>query len=218
MTETGRGNPTERLLQRLAMATLSRWKNVKVQMFDEAGAPHKTPHFRVILTDGNSANYAIHSLHRLTKNPIDPTAEREVRDWATEHMDELEENWNRLVRGERAVPIDPYQYIRRRGTDESPMYRVVVFEIVAPGTLWMRFDDGVERVIDFRPIMIGEMNEPLRDPGFFARVELESGVLEWPNGAGLSPETMHDWNPDMEANYARRYTEGARKRAHPRKS
>jgi Protein of unknown function (DUF2442) len=37
--------------------------------------------------------------------------------------------------------------------------------------------------------------EPLRDPVYFARVELdeELGTINWPNGADVAPETLHLW-------------------------
>lgn len=37
--------------------------------------------------------------------------------------------------------------------------------------------------------------EPLSDPVFFARVELdrELGTINWPNGADVAPETLHFW-------------------------
>jgi hypothetical protein len=35
--------------------------------------------------------------------------------------------------------------------------------------------------------------EPLRDPVYFARVELDAelGTISWPNGADVAPETLH---------------------------
>jgi hypothetical protein len=37
--------------------------------------------------------------------------------------------------------------------------------------------------------------EPLRDPAYFARVELDDdlGSISWPNGADIAPETLHFW-------------------------
>jgi hypothetical protein len=55
------------------------------------------------------------------------------------------------------------------------------------------FADGAHGVHDFSWAFdrMGPMNEPLRDPAYFARVSIAPvvGALEWPNGFDLSP-----WN------------------------
>ena len=81
-----------------------------------------------------------------------------------------------------------------------PIYRVRSVEVVAPFTLQLRFDDGVERRIDFSPILAGELYGPLRDVALFNRVRLNPEVhtVIWPNGADFDPATLHDW-PSHEA-------------------
>src|SRR5687768_15214674 len=76
-----------------------------------------------------------------------------------------------------------------------PIYRVESFEVVAPYTLRVRFDDGAEQVIDFRPVLAGELYGPLRDPSVFGQVRVDPEVhtLVWPNGADFDPATLHDW-------------------------
>jgi hypothetical protein len=86
-----------------------------------------------------------------------------------------------------------------------PIYRVLAFERVAPYTLRVRFDDETERLIDFRPILAGELYGPLRDPAIFDQVQLDPEVqtLVWPNGADFDPATLHDWPQHLEALLAR---------------
>ncbi len=76
-----------------------------------------------------------------------------------------------------------------------PISRVVAFEIVADYTLRIRFDDATEQIINFRPILAGELFGPLRDLMLFARVEIDADAhtLVWPNGADFDPATLHDW-------------------------
>lgn len=73
--------------------------------------------------------------------------------------------------------------------------RVSSFEIVSAYTLRVRFDDGTEQVIDFQPILSGELYGPLRDVEVFDRVRIDHEVhtLVWPNGADFDPDTLHDW-------------------------
>lgn len=86
-----------------------------------------------------------------------------------------------------------------------PIYRVESFAIQAPYTLQVRFNDGVEQVIDFRPILAGELFGPLRDLEVFNQVRLDPEVhtLVWPNGADFDPATLHDWPEHAPALIAR---------------
>ncbi len=81
-----------------------------------------------------------------------------------------------------------------------PIYRVDSFEQSGPFTLRVHFDDGSWRVINFEPILRGELFGPLRDPGEFKRVSLDPEVrtLVWPSGADFDPTILHDW-PEHEA-------------------
>lgn len=81
-----------------------------------------------------------------------------------------------------------------------PIYRVTSFEIIAPFTLRIAFDDGARRDIDFSTVLQGEMFGPLRDRRIFDQVKLDTEVhtLVWPNGADFDPATLHDW-PEHEA-------------------
>lgn len=76
-----------------------------------------------------------------------------------------------------------------------PIHRVESFDIVGAHTLRVRFEDGTEQVIDFRPILAGEMYGPLRDLSLFEQVRIDPEVrtLVWPNGADFDPATLHDW-------------------------
>ena len=74
-------------------------------------------------------------------------------------------------------------------------YHVQAFEIVAPYTLWMQFDDLTWQTINFQPILAGALYGPLRDLTLFNQVRIDPEVrtLVWPNGADFDPATLHDW-------------------------
>jgi hypothetical protein len=75
------------------------------------------------------------------------------------------------------------------------IYKVISFEIAADYTLRVSFDDGTSQIIDFRPVLAGELYAPLRDVNLFRQVKLDPEVhtLVWPNGADFDPATLHDW-------------------------
>jgi hypothetical protein len=79
-----------------------------------------------------------------------------------------------------------------------PIYRVISYKLKAPFTLQVTFDDGKEQVIDFQPVLEGDLYGPLRDEELFNQVEIdpEAHTLIWPNGADFDPYILHDW-PDQ---------------------
>lgn len=82
-----------------------------------------------------------------------------------------------------------------------PIFRVRDFRIVDSYTLHVVFDDGSEQVIDFQPVLAGELYGPLRDLTLFNQVRLDPEVhtLVWPNGADFDPTTLHDWPKHVQA-------------------
>jgi hypothetical protein len=92
------------------------------------------------------------------------------------------------------------------------LVKVVDFSILGPYELRVVFEDGVEQIIDFEPILHGYYNGPLRDVDFFNQVRLDPGIhtLVWPNDADFDPATLYNWNKgegDELAERARRWDE-----------
>lgn len=77
------------------------------------------------------------------------------------------------------------------------IHRVTNIEAVAPFTLRVVFEDGTSQVIDFRPVLHGELYGPLQDQTLFdkVRIDPEAHTLVWPNGADFDPAILHQW-PD----------------------
>ena len=78
---------------------------------------------------------------------------------------------------------------------EHPIYRVVGFKKIGPYIFLVKFDDGQEQKIDFKPVLVGELYGPLEDEKMFNQVETDPEIhtLVWPNGADFDPETLHNW-------------------------
>lgn len=74
-------------------------------------------------------------------------------------------------------------------------HKVRSCETAGPYKLRVGFDDDLVRVIDFEPILAGELYGPLCDLELFNRVRIDPEVrtLVWPNGADFDPATLHDW-------------------------
>jgi hypothetical protein len=86
-----------------------------------------------------------------------------------------------------------------------PIHRVLSFQIVAPYTLCVQFDDQTAQTINFEVVLAGQLFGPLRDLALFneVRVDPEVHTLVWPNGADFDPATLHDWPQYIEELKAR---------------
>ncbi len=84
---------------------------------------------------------------------------------------------------------------------QHPIHRVSSFRIIDDYELAVTFDDETEQVIDFRPVLAGELLGPLRELTLFnqVRVDPEVHTLVWPNGADFDPATLHDWPSHVQA-------------------
>ena len=69
--------------------------------------------------------------------------------------------------------------------------RVISARYLGGHRVWLRFDDGTEGALDLAAELWGEVFEPLRDPGYFARFRVDH-TLVWPNGADFAPEFLHE--------------------------
>ena len=78
---------------------------------------------------------------------------------------------------------------------KHPIYSVKAFEIIAPYTLRIEFNDATQQVIDFEAVLRGELYGPLREPALFnlVAIDTDARTLVWPNGADFDPATLHDW-------------------------
>ncbi len=88
---------------------------------------------------------------------------------------------------------------------KHPIHQVRAVEAVGPYTLRVQFTDNTEQVINFKPVLAGELYGPLLDPTLFNQVAIDPEVktLVWPNGADFDPATLHDWPAYRDAFAAR---------------
>ena len=71
---------------------------------------------------------------------------------------------------------------------------VVEASVCGPSRLRLAFNDGTRKTVDVSPLLIGPVFEPLHDPAYFSRAELDRvcGTVVWPNGADFAPEALHE--------------------------
>lgn len=64
--------------------------------------------------------------------------------------------------------------------------------VCGPHSLSLSFDDGAHGIADMSELLAGPVFAPLRDPSYFALVELDRrcGTVVWPNGSDIAPEAL----------------------------
>src|ERR671925_356236 len=172
------------------MPELSRFFGIIIRMYAEVGGPHHVPHFHAYYQD----EVGIYSL-----DPIElivvrcPSANGALLKLGQSC---IKSSYLKIGNFCRKV-INRFQSSLWHEEEKMihPIYRVQTFEIVSAYILRVRFDDATEQVINFQPVLAGELYGPLRDLSLFNQVRIDPEVhtLVWPNGADFDPATLHDW-------------------------
>jgi len=71
---------------------------------------------------------------------------------------------------------------------------IVVVQPLANYQLFLRFEDGIEGVVDISQLIpFTGIFAPLQEPSYFAQVQLhaELGTIFWQNGADLDPDVLY---------------------------
>ena len=69
---------------------------------------------------------------------------------------------------------------------------VIEMNVQDNASVWVRFHDGLEGVVQFLPSAFHGVFACLRDPAAFRMARIEDGVLTWPGELDLAPDAMHE--------------------------
>ena len=69
---------------------------------------------------------------------------------------------------------------------------VVEVKPLAHLSLQVRFADGLEGRVTFKPSALHGVFTPLKDPSFFNQVMLGDGFVTWPGELDLAPDAMYE--------------------------
>lgn len=76
------------------------------------------------------------------------------------------------------------------------MNEVKEIQILNDYRVWMKFQDGVEKVVNFQPYIGKGFTAELLNPDKFRQVFIEEGGgIAWPNGYDFCPNYLHDYVP-----------------------
>lgn len=72
------------------------------------------------------------------------------------------------------------------------MLRIIDVEYIKNNELLLTFNDGIKKVVDFAPVLIGEVFSELREKYMFIQFGLVHGTIEWYNGVDFAPEYLYE--------------------------
>jgi hypothetical protein len=74
--------------------------------------------------------------------------------------------------------------------------RVIAVGYIGGYKLEITFSDGVKGISDWSARLAraktGGVFAPLKNPAYFAKVELWEGTIRWPNGADICPDVLYE--------------------------
>jgi hypothetical protein len=74
--------------------------------------------------------------------------------------------------------------------------KVIAVRYIGGYRLEITFSDGTKGISDWSTKLAraktGGIFEPLKNPAYFAKVELWEGTIRWPNGADICPEVLYE--------------------------
>lgn len=76
----------------------------------------------------------------------------------------------------------------------EPINDVVAVRVLSRYVVEVTFENGDVRMLDLEPLLDGPVFKPLKaDYDLFRQVgvDSEAGTIVWPNGADISPRTLH---------------------------
>ena len=78
------------------------------------------------------------------------------------------------------------------------MNKIISFKILENFQIWLQFQDGESKVIDFTTLIGKGISEPLLEKDYFNQVSIDNGGgLEWPNGMDFCPNFLKDYISDL---------------------
>ena len=83
---------------------------------------------------------------------------------------------------------------RAAGIASVTPWHVKYVRPLADFTLEVKFADGTQGLVDMARLLARDCGvfEPLREPSLFNQVFVDDGVVTWPGGLDLAPDTMHE--------------------------
>lgn len=161
-----------------AMATIARIGNIKIGMFPATGK-HLGPYVKALIGTGaeKSTSILIETQEIKYNRGFSLNELKPIQTWIRDNQAALMLNWEKILKKENPSKIESFFH---------PPY-LVELKVMEDLTLWSRYDDGSEKIFNFKniePELTGVLSV-LKDPSFFKKVKVVDGNPTWPDGLDL---------------------------------
>jgi hypothetical protein len=79
------------------------------------------------------------------------------------------------------------------------MNKIVSFKVLENYHVWIQFQDGETKTIDFQQLIGRGISASLLDKEYFEKATIDNGGgLEWPNGVDFCPNFLKEYLPKSE--------------------
>jgi hypothetical protein len=74
------------------------------------------------------------------------------------------------------------------------MNKIIAFKIGEDYQIWLQFQDGEAKIVDFKPLIGKGISSFLLDKNYFHLVSIDiGGGLEWPKGMDFCPNFLKEY-------------------------
>ncbi len=81
------------------------------------------------------------------------------------------------------------------------MHKIIAYKVMEDYQIWLQFQDGESKTIDFKPMIGKGISAALLDKEYFKQVSVDNGGgLEWPNGMDFCPNFLKDHTSSLALN------------------
>ena len=70
--------------------------------------------------------------------------------------------------------------------------KVIKADYITDYSVKLKFNDGLEKIIDLKKELYGSVFEPLGDKEYFQKFYIDCNTISWPNGADFAPEYLYE--------------------------
>jgi hypothetical protein len=75
------------------------------------------------------------------------------------------------------------------------MHKIISVAAFDDFTILIKFNDGIEKIVNIKPLIGKGVSSSLEDLDYFKNVRLTDGFIHWDNGFDFCPNFLYQYTP-----------------------